>query len=137
LSKTASLLPADVQRFILTSVPSVPYLEALLLFHREPAREFTPGEVGHALYMPEPAAMRIVDALQAAGLVRAAPERPGACRFEGAPPELQRVVDRVAACHASHLIEITRLIHDAMPRGTARFADAFRLRKDRDRDRER
>jgi hypothetical protein len=123
------LLPADVQRFILTSVPSVPFLEALLLFHREPSRAFTPAEVGHALYMPEAEAACLVDALQAAGLVLAVPGRHRACRFEGTGDELRRVVDRVAACHAKHLIEITHLIHDGTQRRATRFADAFRLRK--------
>jgi hypothetical protein len=126
-------LPADVQRFILTSVPSVPFMEALLLFHREPSRAFTPAEVGRALYMPEAAAARLVDALEAAGLVLPVPGRRRACRFEGAGDELRRVVDRVAACHATHLIEITHLIHDGTQRSATRFADAFRLRKDRER----
>jgi hypothetical protein len=123
------LLPADVQRFILTSVPSVPFLEALLLFHREPSRAFTPAEVGHALYVPEAAAARLVDALEAAGLVLALPGRRRACRFEGTGDELRRVVDRVAACHARHLIAITHLIHDDTQRSATRFADAFRRQK--------
>lgn len=127
----SSMLPADVQRFILTSVPSVPFLEALLLFHREPARALTPAEVGRALYMAESEAARLVDALQAAGLVLPVPERRRAFRFEGAGDELRRVVDRVAACHATHLIAITHLIHDDKQRNGSRFSDAFRLRKDK------
>ena len=122
-----------MQRFIFTSVPSVPFLEALLLFHRDPTRALTPADVGRALYMPESAAAKLIDTLEAAGLVRPLPDDPRARSFEGASEELRRVVDRVAACHATQLIDVTHLIHDTTQRNATRFADAFRLRKEKDR----
>ncbi len=41
---TATDIPDDLRRFILTSVPSVPYLEAILLLQRERGTAWTaPG----------------------------------------------------------------------------------------------
>ena len=46
---TMSELPVDVRRFVLTSIPSVPYLEALLLLRAEPQHAWTAGDLARRL----------------------------------------------------------------------------------------
>ena len=41
-----SAIPDDVRRFILTSVPSVPYLEAMLLLRGEPQAAWDASALG-------------------------------------------------------------------------------------------
>ncbi|NML16062.1 hypothetical protein [Azohydromonas caseinilytica] len=122
-------LPDDLRRFILTSVPSVPFLEALLLFHAQPERALTVDEVARALYVPEATAAGIVQALQDVHLV--APDPADAQRLLYRPEDetLAALVDRLAAAYRADLIGITKLIHDRVQKNATRFADAFRLRK--------
>jgi hypothetical protein len=46
--------------------------------------------------------------------------------------DLARMLHLLAAYYSSHLIEITDLIHSTGARKAQRFADAFRLRRERD-----
>lgn len=120
----------DVRRFVLTSIPSVPYLEAALLFHARPATEHTTADVARALYMPERAAAELLQALQQAGIVAPADGAPARFRYAPADPGLAGTLDALAGAYAADLIGITTLIHDATQKKAQRFADAFKLRKD-------
>lgn len=122
-----SPIPDDVRRFVLTSVPSVPYLEAALLFHRERATAKTPAEVARALYIQQRAAEELLLALQAAGIVAADGE---GFRFQPSTDALGEALDSLSRAYASNLIEITNLIHNVTQKNAQRFADAFKLRKD-------
>lgn len=119
----------EVRRFVLTSIPSVPYLEAALLFHAQPQVQRTVGEVARALYMPDRAAGELLQSLQAAGIVASAGE-PLQYRYAPADPGLAGALDALAAAYAADLIGVTTLIHDATQKRAQRFADAFKLRKD-------
>jgi hypothetical protein len=123
-------LPPDVQRFLLTRIPSIPFLEALLLFHREQPRSLAAAEVGHRLYLGESGAARLLDALIGAGMVVPVAGAPPVYRFNSADAELNGLVDSVRQCYANHLIEMTHLIHDRTRKSASQFADAFRLRKE-------
>lgn len=79
-----------VRHFLLTSVSSIPFLEAVLL-------------------------------------LRAAP---GRCRYAPRSTELKEIVDDVARLHASHLIEVTHLIHSADHLQARRCACAFDTAKE-------
>lgn len=129
---TRSPLPADLRRFILHRIPSVPFLEALLLLHRQAPAHLSVDEVARALYLREPFAAELLAALEAQGLAQSQGEGQAA-RFSFLPESttLATAVDELAAYYASHLIEVTQLIHDETQRNAAQFADAFKLRKDR------
>ena len=123
-----SPLPADVQRFLLTSVPSVPFLEALLLFHRERPRGLTLTEVSRRLYLPEADTAQLIEDLERANLIEPAD---GSGRRITEREELITLLDRVAASYARHLIPMTHLIHGRTHRSATQFAAAFRLRNER------
>jgi len=124
-------IPDDVRRFVLTSIPSVPYLEAALLFHDAPRLERTAAEVAHALYMQERAASELLEGLVAAGVLAPGAGGAGCFRYGPADDALNEALGRLAAVYASNLVGVTNLIHDATQKSAQRFADAFKLRKDR------
>jgi hypothetical protein len=123
-------LPPEVQRFLLTRIPSIPFLEAMLLFHREQPRSLSAAELGHRLYLGETGAARLLDGLLAAGMVVPEAGTPPSYCFNAADAELNGLVDSVRQCYANHLIEMTHLIHDRTRKSASQFADAFRLRKE-------
>jgi hypothetical protein len=64
-------LPDHVRRFVLTSVASVPYLEAILLLRGEPRSEsWSAARVGQRLYVREADAANLLAALNDAGIAR-------------------------------------------------------------------
>jgi DNA-binding IclR family transcriptional regulator len=124
------VIPDDVRRFVLTSIPSVPYLEAALLFYRASHMERTSTEVAHSLYLPEQKATELLQALCEAGILKM---RSGASlyRYEPRDAELAAAIERLSSAYASDIIGVTHLIHDSLQKSAQQFADAFKLRKDR------
>jgi hypothetical protein len=124
-------IPDDVRRFVLTSVPSVPHLEAALLLHGHPGQARSVAEVAARLYVPERTAADLLRALCAAGILQCTdgPEP----RYSYSPKDaaLATAMDALARVYAENLVGITTLIHDATQRSAQRFSDAFRLRKDK------
>lgn len=121
-------LPADIRRFILTSIPSVPYLEAVLLLRAEPGTGWGVAELACRLYVPERTATELLKLLTASGIAAGVGEN-GSARY--APgPELRALVDRLAQAYSSDLLAVTDLIHSRIDRRAQRFADAFRFRKE-------
>ena len=45
-------------------------------------------------------------------------------------PQLAAMLDQLAACYRSHLVEVTDLIHSKTGRLAQQFADAFKWKKD-------
>ncbi|HEX2547110.1 MAG TPA: hypothetical protein VHL79_19665 [Ramlibacter sp.] len=119
-------LPADVRRFILTSVPSVPYLEAVLLLRLHPEDNWDQALLARRLYVPERTAAELVQQLRASGVARSEGE---AVRYAPAA-ELAELLDRLADVYAADLVTVTDLIHSRIDRRAQQFADAFRFRKD-------
>lgn len=122
-------VPDDVRRFVLTSVPSVPYIESLLLLRREAASAWTASQLAKRIYVPEAQAASLLEALETSGIVARTPETERSYRYQP-PPELEELLGRVAAHYAANLVAITDLIHSSLNRRANQFADAFRWRKD-------
>lgn len=123
-------LPDDVRRFILTSVPSVPYLEAILLLRGEPRAPWNAAAVARRLYLAEPVAGQLLQSLASAGIAQPYPESPGAFMYGPATPELSEMLEAVAKAYGTNLVKVTDLIHSRVDRRAQQFADAFRWRKD-------
>lgn len=125
---TTRELPDDLRRFILTSVPSVPYLEAVLLMRAGPQQDWTATELARRLYVPEGQGVQLVQLLRESGLAAEGREA-GSIRY--APThELTGLIDRLALAYAQDLVAVTELIHSRIDRRAQRFADAFRFRKE-------
>lgn len=121
-------LPEELRRFLLTSVPSVPFVEALLLFRERKGAALETSLVARRLYLSEAAAGAVVEELRAAGIVQPVAGT-DLHRFDP-QPQLAAIVESLAAHYRSHLVEVTDLIHAKSARTAQRFADAFKWRKD-------
>ena len=119
----------DVRRFILTSIPSVPFLEALLLFKALPGQPVEARSIAERLYIGERQATALVEQLSDASVVARVEGSPATYRYAPAP-ELAATLDRVAHAYVHNLLGVTRLIHSRTERMAHQFADSFRLRKE-------
>lgn len=125
------MIPEDVRRFLLTAIPSIPYLEAMLLFHRSPEVDRSVSDVAQWLYLSERRAVELLESLREAGVL--AFDAAGTSRYRYAPRDdaLARAIDALSQVYAADIVGVTRLIHDTTGKHAQLFADAFKLRKDR------
>jgi hypothetical protein len=121
-------VPADIRRYILTSVPSVPFLEAVLLLRAEPGHDWDASLLARRLYVGDRTASDLLSQLEAGGIA----ERTGVAEAVRYAPrgELRELLDRVAHAYAADLVAITDLIHSRIDKRAQQFADAFRFRKE-------
>lgn len=125
----AADIPDGLRRFIMTSIPSVPYLEALLLMRGDASRDWDAPRMARALYVSDGTARALLEALLAGGAVVPG-LAPATFQYEPATDELRAIIDSVATVYASNLVDVTNLIHARTSRNAHRFADAFVWRKD-------
>ena len=124
-------IPEEVRRFVLTSVPSVPFLEALLLLRADPAQAWDGAMLAGRLYIRERTGDDLLDSLCTAGMAQRDAALDGApCRYAPSSALLRARIDLLADAYARQLVDITHLIHSSLERKAHQFADAFRLRKD-------
>lgn len=124
-------IPEDIRRFVLTSIPSVPFLEALLLMHADPARQWRKDTLAQRLYVREKTADGLLADLCAAGMAaRCPPPAKDAYCYAPDGVALRARIDRLADLYATHLVEVTLLIHSSLDRKAQQFANAFKWRKD-------
>jgi hypothetical protein len=121
-------LAAELRRFILTSIPSVPFLEAVLLLRAEPQRDWSAADVARRLYLPEGRAADLLAEVAGAGVAQPGP--PGTLHYQPATPELAQMLDRLAVHYAADLVGVTDLIHARVDKKAQQFADAFRWKKE-------
>jgi Mn-dependent DtxR family transcriptional regulator len=122
------MIPDELRRFILTSIPSVPYLEAALLFHADPGTSRTIEEIASALYLRQSAVSQLIADMCEAGLLRKSDDE-GLLFQYAANGALGSMIARLADEYRKNLIEVTHVIHDETQRSATRFAAAFELRK--------
>ena len=113
----------DVRRFILTSIPSVPYLEAMLLLREHPDIEWNSPTLAQRLYLSEKAAADLLSALHAAGVIQQAST---GHRYAPVSDDLREKIDHLAEVYSSHLIDVANLIHSKTNKKAQQFADAFK-----------
>lgn len=121
-------IPPDLRRFILTSIPSVPHIEALMLMRSAAPAQWSAGELARRLYVRAEAAEAVLKDLCQSGILRCDPAADTySYEPDGAVPA--ELIDRLAAVYATELVEVTMLIHSKLDRKAQQFADAFNLRK--------
>lgn len=128
---TSTPLPDDLRRFILTSVASVPHLEALLLLRSMPGQEWESDAVAKRLYVAERAARKLLEELCTVGALASTKSHKSVTyRYWPRHPELAAMIDRLALAYASNLVAVAGLIHSKTDRQAQQFVDAFTWRKD-------
>ena len=120
----------DVQRFILLAIPSVPYLEALLLMRSLPDRTWDSIHIAQQLYLSDTVGAGLLTELMATGVVSADQRQSGRYRYRPQSEQLARKLDLLAAIYAKDLIGVSNLIHSKSRKKAQQFVDAFVLRKE-------
>jgi hypothetical protein len=124
-------IPEDIRRFVLTSIPSVPFLEALLLLRADPAQQWHTDALARRLYIRERMAHSLLEDLCTAGIAARCDEPATGCYYyQPSSDALGDRIDRLADMYAKHLVEVTVLIHSSLDRKAQQFADAFKWRKE-------
>jgi hypothetical protein len=118
----------EVLRFIAASFPSVWALE-LLLALKSDRRLWTHEQLIAALRASDLVVSRAIDALVTAGL--ASVDEEGA-RYLPVNVDVDACIDRVEQLYRSRPNRIRRVIVSATSSSATAFADAFRLRRDKD-----
>ena len=122
-------IPEDVRRFILSSIISVPYLEALLLLRNAPDQSWDRTTVAQRLYISEKTATELLADLSAAGFI-VVTKSESSYRYHPNSDELRQMIDQLAETYAKNLVEVTNIIHSKTGKKAQQFADAFKWRKD-------
>lgn len=123
-------IPDEVARFILVTVPSVPYLEAMLLLRRETVQPWGAKQLAERIYVSESAAQALLSELHAAGVVATVDRDAPLYQYRPQTADLDRMIGRVAEAYAKNLVGVTHLIHSKTNKMVQQFADAFIWRKD-------
>jgi hypothetical protein len=120
-------VPYDVRRFILISIPSVPFLEALLLLHSDPGVFWDCKNLARRIYIDEKKAEDLLSDLQKTGFaITAESSDTSRYRFNHSSLELMSMCDRLAHSYPANIIEVTNLIHSNLNKQAQHFADAFK-----------
>jgi hypothetical protein len=130
---TDELIPAEVQQFILKNIDSVAELEALLIMAGHARETWAVEGVARRLYIPESDTAMLLEKLHARGLIAMDSAQPLRYRYRPETDELAGLVGQTSAIYARHLVPVTNLIHSKMNTRVQKFADAFKLRKEKDR----
>jgi hypothetical protein len=123
-------IPDDVKRFILVSVPSVPYLEAMLLLRNQHGQWWDGKWVAQRLYLGEKVVNDLLSDLHTAGILACTGDEPPVYCYRPVSEELRNMIDRIADIYARNLVDVTHLIHSSIGKKALQFADAFKWRKD-------
>jgi hypothetical protein len=120
----ASGVPDDVARFLRAAISSVQQLDVLLLLREERGRAWTADGVGARLRTHPTAAGGYLESLQLLGLATATAD---GFRYE--PGARAKLVDKLAELYPTYRTRIVGLIYSEANDDAEAFADAFRLRR--------
>lgn len=122
-------IPDAVKRFILLFIPSVPYLEALLLLRSKAGHLWDAPEIAPQLYLNISDVQALLDMLVKNG-VSNVDKNTGKFHYQPKTQEMALMIDQLAAVYTHHLIEITHLIHAKTNKKAHKFANAFKWEKE-------
>lgn len=122
-------IPEETRRFILLAIPSVPFLEALLLLRGAPKLYWDAVQVARRLYLNEKAAQGLLDQLYAAGAVSAGGDGGSTFCYSPHSEHMRSMIDGLADIYSRNLIGVSNLIHSKLDTKARQFADAFVFRK--------
>ncbi len=125
-------IPADIKRFILTSIDSVPHLEAILLLRQDPEIDWDAKMMAPRLYISESKAKELLEDLHTAGFAAITDMEKFFYRYKPITNELKEMVGRLCYVYAKNLIEVSNLIHTKTGKQAQQFGDAFKWQKEKE-----
>jgi len=121
----------ELRRFILR-IPSIPFLEALLLLRSAPSQQWDAEEVARRLYINSQQAVELLKGLVAAKMCKEVKREQECFVYKPESDELRALIDELAIEYTHNLIEVTNLIHANSNKDQKihLLADAFVWRKE-------
>jgi hypothetical protein len=130
-------IPPPVERFILTSIDSVPHLEAILAVRNAPDTAWSAKMIAQNLFISEKRASELMTDLCASGFVAAeGGEAETHYFYRPVSPTLRDLIDQMSDTYAKNLLEVTRLIHSKLGKQAQRFGDAFKWQNNQNNEEE-
>ncbi len=105
-------------------------LRAMLLLHASPQAEWDATDVGTRLYLTPALAAVVLARLEANGLLVSRGE-PRRYQYQPQSPELTALVEEIVTLDRERPVTLIHMIY-ARPKDIKAFADAFKLRKDKE-----
>jgi len=124
-------LTEPVRRFLSEHINSVVQLEALLLVSSQPERRWTADELGRELRVEIGWAEAQLNDLCSRGLLDCE-DTVRSYTYKPKSPELQAAVNHLSSAYRERRVAVISFIYTKPSDPIRGFADAFRLRKDKD-----
>lgn len=126
-------LPDEIRRFIAGNISSVAQLEVLLLLREHRQREWTASEISRALYAAESGMAEQLNDLVSKGLAYVTHAPGSYFRYRPAEEDdLDRAVGSLTQVYKERRVAVIALIYSEPIDKARSFADAFRIRKDKE-----
>jgi hypothetical protein len=125
-------IPPRVQRFIATHIDSIEKLEVLLLLRAHPGREWTAKDVSLELRITEASAVARLKDLTARRLLMERNTSPPTYRYGPASAEDAQDIAELQATYSLRRVSVISFIFSKPLDRVRGFADAFRLKRDKD-----
>ena len=123
---------AEVDRFILTSIDSVPHLEALLLLWQKPSEQWTVEGVAKRLWIDREDTRSILNDLARNQFLSVIVGEHGAVQVSAGPSVMIGSCAAVADIYRQEMIRISTMIHAKPSSAVRAFARAFRFTKEQE-----
>lgn len=120
--------PAELEHFIAQNIESLAQLEALLLLHKDPDRQWDCASLSQQLYISPDMCGGIVGDLERRGFIGQVDE--GRFRYHAPAAEADRLISELDALYQQRRVAVITLIYSKPVKKVQTFADAFRLRKE-------
>jgi hypothetical protein len=121
-------LPADLTRFIRSTIPSYDAAVLLLLISRDAEALWSADEIAQKTGLAREIVARYVDHFARAGLLVQTAD--GGCRFSCSSPELQEAVLALQKAYDQRPVTLVRVIYSSADDKIRSFADSFKLKRD-------
>lgn len=101
--------------------------------HQYPEQSWDKDAIAKRLYLNQQHAMKMLEDLHESGICAPDPAKEGNFVYAPVVEELNGLIDQLAVLYASHLIEVTNMIHSRAQsdRLVHLFADAFKFNKEK------
>jgi hypothetical protein len=127
-------IPPRVQRFISNHIDSIEKLEVLLLLRARTDKDWTAREVSLELRITESSALMRLEDLTARRLLMERPGSPPTFRYNPASAEDVQDINELQATYSTRRVSVISFIFSKPLDKVRGFADAFRLKRDKDDD---
>ena len=132
ITVSESNISEEVTRFLNDYIDSVLELEILLLLHADPARNWTAAELAKILKIDSKWAAEQLTRFTVKGIAVAKDQPASSYAFAPKSAELEQAILAVANAYSTHRVSIIALIFAKPTTHLRSFADAFRIRKEKE-----